>query len=183
MIVGITGKKLNGKDTASIPLLNKDFHSVKFAGALKAMVTAFFEYNGVDKDTINRCIEGDMKETPLDLFGGKTTRYVMQTLGTEWGRNLIWDDLWTNSFINKSEQYKNVVCTDLRFPNELEVLQEMRAITIRVVRPNYNDNTTSKNHPSEQYISKLVVDYEVINDGTEKDLQNKIKDIIDDYQS
>ena len=32
-------------------------------------------------------IEGALKEVPCELLGGKTPRYAMQTLGTEWGRD------------------------------------------------------------------------------------------------
>jgi hypothetical protein len=45
----------------------------------------------------------------------------MQTLGTEWGRNLIADDLWVKSAIRRAGDLRTVI-TDVRFPNEMEAV-------------------------------------------------------------
>lgn len=178
-MVGITGRKFHGKDTAANPLVkDMGFEIVKFAGALKNMTGELLKYVGYSPIDVYRCIEGDLKETPLECFGGKSPRYVMQTLGTDWGRYMIWDSLWTNAFIAKVRATPLAVCTDLRFPNELKTIRMLGGISIRVVRPNYVDDSLSSQHVSERHIASLGVDFEVVNDGTEEDLATKIKEIV-----
>ena len=41
-------------------------------------------------------IDGRWKEHPCSLLLNKTPRYAMQTLGTEWGRELIGENIWTH---------------------------------------------------------------------------------------
>lgn len=170
-VIGITGRKGNGKDTAAQAL--EGFEIVKFAGALKEMVRAYMRYVGVSEETIERCVEGDMKETKMALWGGKTTRYVLQTLGTDWGRNMIWDKLWTNAFQLRSAQFQKVACTDMRFPNESDVIAEEGGTTLRVTDP--RKPVVLGEHPSEDLIDTLDVDYEIVNDGSIEDLHNKMR--------
>ena len=172
-IIGIAGRKGHGKDTAAKAL--PDYENVKFAGALKAMIRTYMEYVGMDAATIDRCIDGDMKEVPLEIWGGKTTRYAMQTIGTEWGRNIIWEDLWVDSFKRRAVQFDQVVNTDPRFPNEVATIKEMGGTTARVVDPRKPPSTDE--HPSETGIDTLDVDCVIVNDGTIEDLHNKVKRI------
>jgi hypothetical protein len=172
-IVAICGEKGHGKDTAARVLVNCGFRQVAFAGALKAMTRAYLEYRGVEPDVIEMYLEGSLKETPDDLFGGKTCREFMQKLGTEFGRNMIDDNIWIDSFDDHCSLYSRVACTDLRFPNENQHLTERGAIQMRVVSPNKERNAYSL-HPSEQYIADLDVEVEIINDGTVAELHDKV---------
>lgn len=122
-LIGLIGRKGSGKDTAALTLLSKGYQNVKFAGALKQMARSLLTYQGMDEATVERIIEGDMKEVALDEFGGRSSRYVMQTLGTEWGRNLISDSFWVDIAVNKALSRKTVV-TDVRFPNEVAAIQD-----------------------------------------------------------
>ena len=69
---------------------------------------------------------GDEKETPLDFLGGKTPRQAMQTLGTEWGRNLIYDGIWLHAWERAFNKCSTpVVVDDLRFINEAEMIKRL----------------------------------------------------------
>jgi len=173
LVVALCGEKGHGKDTAAAPFLDCGFQRVAFAGALKAMVRAYLEYRGVEPDMIEMYIEGSLKETPDDLFGGQCCREFMQKLGTEFGRNMIYDNIWVDSFADHCEMYSKVVCTDLRFPNENQQLAEMGAIRMRVVSPRKKRNQYSL-HSSEQHIADLDVDVEIVNDGTIGELHDKV---------
>jgi hypothetical protein len=72
---------------------HRGFARVRFAGPLKAMMAAL--------GCTNAEIDGDRKEVPCDLLGGKSPRWAMQTLGTEWGRKLIGDDLVDSSLATR----------------------------------------------------------------------------------
>jgi hypothetical protein len=156
MILGLTGRKGSGKDTAAAVFEANGFVNLKMAGPIKAMLATLLIYQGVDEDIIDRMIDGDLKEVASPYLCGRTPRYAMQTLGTEWGRGLMADNVWVEIFSNAAEQFDRVVCSDVRFPNELEVMTR----TFRVVRP----GVPLQDHPSETQIDSLPVDGELLNE-------------------
>jgi hypothetical protein len=79
--------------------------------------------------------------------------------------------LWSDG---SKDWYPNWIITDMRFENELEAVVKKGGITIRVVRP----GTVVGNHPSETALDGFIMHYEIINDGTIKDLEEKVKDIL-----
>jgi hypothetical protein len=164
-IIAFTGLKGSGKDTAAKVLLNRGYANLKFADPLKDMLRLFLRMNGVYADIVERMIEGDLKETPTAILGGKTPRWALQSLGTEWGRDLIYENVWTDTFIRRVKQLDKVVCTDFRFPNERDVLKFLGAKLIRITRPDQEQNVHSL-HPSEIYITQMAVDHEIINDSS-----------------
>lgn len=173
-VVAITGRKGSGKDTAAQALVDQGYVVVKFADALKGMLRALLSYQGVEDETIYRMLEGDLKEVPTDYLQGKTPRYAMQTLGTEWGRDLIGANLWTDSTLRRISKLPNAVVTDMRFPNELDAMNAVDAKTIRVVRPSLEENAFST-HASEAYIDTLNVDQEILNDKGVDELRTSLK--------
>src|SRR6266550_5970312 len=90
-VIAFTGLLRSGKTTAAFRLMNDhNYRKVRFAGPLKDMAYAF----GLSFDHI----DGELKELPCDLLGGKSPREFMQLLGTEFGRNLIDRNLWIRAW-------------------------------------------------------------------------------------
>jgi hypothetical protein len=155
MIIGITGYAGSGKSTAAKHLVERHgFTLVKFAGPLKAMMRCL----GLG----DREIEGDLKEEPHPVLNYKTPRYAMQTLGTEWGRDLIGQNLWVDAAMASAatviDQGGRVVIDDCRFPNEAAAIKEAGGVIIKVIRPL---TTPVGAHASEE--QELPVDWEVYN--------------------
>jgi hypothetical protein len=137
MIIGFCGALQHGKTTAAMHLVAQyGWTRLRFAGPLKDMMRAL----GLEHEEI----EGNLKDQPCTLLGGKTPRYAMQTLGTEWGREMIHPDLWSKAWTRQAETVlsfdHNVVCDDVRFPNELEAIHHFGGKVYKIVRP---INTTS----------------------------------------
>lgn len=114
-LVALTGAAGSGKSTVANYLVQRHgFVRVKFAGPLKAMCRAI----GMS----NEQIEGSEKELPSNELQGRTPRYVMQTLGTEWGRDLIGPEFWTSLWMASASRILDaggkVVVDDCRFENE-----------------------------------------------------------------
>lgn len=130
-IVAFTGLAGAGKSTAAAHLTNhRGFQRVRFAGPLKAMMAAL----GLTQNQI----EGSEKESPCALLGGKTPRWAMQSLGTEWGRDLIDSDLWIRAWqaaVTAVPAGAPVVVDDCRFPNEAAAVSAAGGIIVRVERP------------------------------------------------
>lgn len=173
-LIALTGRKGSGKDTAAQVLVADGYANVKFAAILKEMISGYLIYIGVPKEEMARMIEGDLKEQPMDIFGGKTTRHVMQTLGTEWGREMVWTDIWTNAFKLRAKKYPLVVCTDMRFPSEVETINALGGFKVRVVRDMPTSSEGSE-HISEAHIDALKVDVEVKNDSSIAALQARLR--------
>lgn len=126
-------------------------------------MATLLEYRGADKKAIKRMLEGDLKEVPSPLLGGKTPRFAMQKLGTEWGREMLADNLWVEAMFDASKRYQRVVVTDVRFPNEAGAIQACGGQVLRITRP--NNPTPPDDHPSEAQIDTLHVDHELTNDA------------------
>lgn len=178
-VIGLVGRMHSGKSTAGQYLRAKyDYREAKFAKPLKHMIRTYLHACGVDPDTQERMIEGDLKEVPTHHFGGRTTRAVMQTLGTNWGRNMVDEDLWVRPMSRLlSNAVQRFVVTDVRFQNELDALAD-KGLTIKIVRYSKRQTPTALDHESEQYIDGLTTASVVANDGTIEDLYANIDDCL-----
>ncbi len=177
-LIGICGKKGSGKDTAGATLASIGYRQVAFAEALKLMMARLYEYLKLDSGTASKMIFGDLKEMPVPELGGHSTRYAMQTLGTEWGRLCLDRDLWVNIGIAKAKQYDKAVITDVRFPNEAEAIKEQGGIIIRVLR---ETSDKAKDEHASEMIDNIVPDYFVDNNAGLQDLKTEILVIEENY--
>ena len=135
-----------------------------------------------------------------------TYRHLLQLLGIECMRNTIHLNGWVNALFSEykinyntyageslKDSYPNWIITDMRFPNELQAIKSRGGITIRVEKPLHRCNCTtleaedcnrkcSKSvnleHESETALDGAVFDYVIHNDGTIKDLIEKVKVIL-----
>jgi hypothetical protein len=102
---------------------------------------------------------------PHDLL---SPRYVMQKLGTEWGRDMIAPDFWVNVTDRRCNMFEKVVLTDVRFPNEEVYVRSKDGLFIRVTRPDVRVDLT---HVSEQHVPDFNPDVDIENDKTIMSLQ------------
>lgn len=147
---------------------------LKFAEPLKDMLRSPFRAVGYGETQIDAFLDGDQKETPIPEFGGKTPRYLMQTLGTEWGRNLVSGSLWTDLLAYRATfaltHGTSVVVDDMRFPNEFACLKSLGAKMVRVTRPGVVAKT---NHKSEGLLDEYQFDLTILNDSDLSKLKAK----------
>ena len=134
-LIGIAGPARAGKDTlCSYMLDNLDgiWLRSSFADPLKEMLRAI----GVD------CSD-DAKAVISDDYG-VTPRHMMQTLGTEWGRQTIDGDIWVKAFARLNAG-KCVIVPDVRFENEAELVREHGVLIHLVGRGGIDGNHVSEN--------------------------------------
>lgn len=169
IVIGFAGRIGCGKTTAAVELYRYGFTRVRFAGPFKAMLRSL--------GLTEREIDGDHKELPCELLGGKTPRYAMQTLGSEWGRALIDPQLWLNAWLRSIEKVPPnvpIVADDVRFANEAAAIHAMGGVVIRVVRPSAPrivGETTL--HSSEELA--FPTDQVLLNDGTPESFNEKLR--------
>ncbi|WP_369933913.1 adenylate kinase [Xanthomonas tesorieronis] len=167
-IIGIAGKAGSGKDTlAGYLVANHGFVRVALADPLRRFVS---DITGLSMDELTA---GPMKEAPLQWLGGTSPRRLMQTVGTEWGRDMIDRDLWLKVARRRIEAADaagatGVVIPDIRFENEAMLVRGMGGEVVVVERPDVAAVTT---HSSERPLASGCVDSVIPNDGSLRDLE------------
>jgi hypothetical protein len=163
MIIGIRGAAGAGKSTAAKYLIERyGFKNGKFSGALKAMLRAFLRYRGVDEETIERMIEGDLKEVRSPHLNGATPRWAMQSLGNEWGRDCIHRTLWVDTEMHVTASVDRLVFDDVRYGNEADAIRERGGLIIEIQR-NSEERPDVGEHASE--VQEIKPDLIVKNTG------------------
>lgn len=120
ILIGITGPAQAGKSTVARYLVEHGFLEVSFAAAIKRGVATMFDLD------IQNLEQAAFKEANLPWLG-KSPRYLLQTLGTEWGRKLIAPDVWLILAARRIERAKQagqvgVIVSDVRFDNEADFI-------------------------------------------------------------
>jgi hypothetical protein len=158
-IIAFTGLAGSGKSAAAEWLVKEcGFIRHSFAQPIKDMVAACWPM----------CTD---KSAAYPELEGKTLRHTYQTLGTEWGRNHMGENLWANYLINSLEGGGRYVIDDLRYDNEALLLRKVGSAIIEIRR----EVGPAMSHSSEQGVAPALVDVTVHNDGTLADLHTKLR--------
>ncbi len=183
MLIGIAGRARAGKDTAADFTCKRFrfFNKHSFAKPIKEACRAIFDWN-------DRHLYGDLKET-IDPFYGISPRYAMQTLGTEWGRDIINPSIWVlraaKEYRNNIEAVESMVVPDVRFENECQWVFDEGGIVIQLERD--SNESIAPDHISEAGISHMLrpnKDFILDNNGPvihlHKELANIVRTLIGD---
>lgn len=157
-----------------------NYKRLRFASALKGMLHVLLSSAGLDE--VDEYLDGSKKEIPIPQLGGKTARYLMQTLGTEWGRALISPNLWvevTKAAIQREvEAGRRVVVDDMRFAGEYEAIITLGGKLIRVEREvDFPIETPANGHPSEGALNGRFFHELIVNDSTLGRFRRKIDQV------
>lgn len=160
-LVAFTGPAGAGKTTAAQTLVKHfGFHRLSFAQPLRDMLVAL----GVPTENLT-----EKKHEPIDWLGGKSARHALQLLGTEWGRQMIDQDLWLNVMRKRIESVRGIITTqgividDCRFDNEARLIHELKGSVFCINRP----GCARMEHESERGISPELIDQYVPNNGND----------------
>lgn len=141
-IIGLVGLIGSGKGTVASYLVdNYKFRNISFADHLKDAVACVFGWP-------RSLLEGDTEYSrqwreEIDLWWAKrldiphlTPRWVLQNWGTDVLRKQFHDDIWIASLEYKllGESESNFVISDVRFPNEIKMIQNLNGEIWRIER-------------------------------------------------
>ena len=181
VVIGLAGPAGSGKSTAAEILAREHgFVRTRFAAPLKAMMAAFFRECGLTDDDILARLEGPRKEHEDPLLCGRTPRYAMQTLGTEWGRETIGRDLWVNAWRETAcralDENGRIVVEDVRFADEAAAVRGLGGVVLGL----RGRGGISGAHVSE---SGVEADVTVWNDGPVEILAARVAGVLARLQS
>lgn len=164
-LIGIAGPARSGKDTAANFLFTEYGYLIRsFASPIRDMLKVL----GIDPVDLR-----DNKDEVTTIYG-KTPRYMMQKLGTDWGRDDINPDIWVirmEQWLN-THRYSDVVIPDIRFENEADLIRSRGGIIIHITCRGGIEG----NHKSEDGIKvNFQDDYVIDNGGTIDELHTKLE--------
>jgi len=139
-VIGLVGASGAGKTTLAEMLEAEGFVRIAMAKPLKDALKAM----GLTKQDLYG--PQAHRAAPSAFLCGKSPRYAMMTIGTEWGREMIGEDIWVNAVQEQiialiagrtrtKKPIRGVVVEDVRFPNEWAMIERMQGQLWMVRRP------------------------------------------------
>lgn len=194
-IVAFSGPKYCGKDTAAKGLFDlranqthNIFRLAKMAEGVKSICREAFGY------TDDMLEDPVLKEVKTESFPYIEPRWAMMDIAN-WFRDQyggdVWVQRWERVALEADEHFACHVMTDLRFPEELEMLQKHKALIIYIHRQEAEDVLAAKQgagdamalNPSEAHY-KLIRENAtatVYNDGTIERLHTQVQAVVQNY--
>jgi hypothetical protein len=167
-LIGLVGYQRVGKTTTAKLLEEQHGYTwTRFAGPLKDMLRVL--------GLTDHELDGPLKNEPCALLGGKTPVQAMQTLGTEWGRKMIYSDLWLDTWKRRVEDLlhlgEGVVVDDVRFGNEAAAIRTLGGELWLVERPGFERASA---HESEAFVAEVKAMKVIINEGSMAQLSEAV---------
>lgn len=156
-----------GKSTVAGILAEQGYQIVPFAEPMKRMIVVLLLRAGYSMDEALQYVRVAKHEPLKRLAGEPTARHLLQTLGTEWGRDCIDTNFWTGLWTNQVQQREKVVVDDMRFVNEVAAVRKLGGQIWEIQRPGIKLTTK---HRSEGGLPGVQFDRSIVNDGTIEDL-------------
>ena len=192
MIIGVCGLIGSGKGTVGDTLVEDlGFQKISFADKLKDAVAEMFEWD-------RTLLEGETDESrewreQPDKFWTRepkrtvTPRLVLQLFGTDCMRRGFFDGIWVSLVKKKIQENPNTnfVIPDVRFPNEIKMIEELGGEVWWVRRGqlpgwfvDYRISAVEPKdiHPSEWEWGRANFDFIIDNNGTMQELKNQVVD-------
>jgi hypothetical protein len=154
-LIGIAGPKGVGKTTYASGLAGVNGIVLSFSTPIKELAC---HIPGVPPEYIYKDKEIHIPGWPNHVTG----RFLLQSIGTEFGRKLIYGDIWVDMLRNKIatllDSHKKIVIDDLRFDNEAMMVHHMGGEVWRLSREGVMSWDT---HSSEEGLGDRHVDKDI----------------------
>ena len=182
IIIGLAGPAGSGKDTVR-QMLESDhgFSGLAFADPIRSMVSELLSYVDAEHYAQDRALKEEHVPR-LDV----SYRELAQTLGTEWGRDLMGADFWVRIALARISRklaagVRRIVISDVRFANEVAAIREAGGRIWRITRPGLQP---VRAHVSEQLaMGATEWDAHLCNDGSIEDLWVQVSNALAEMEA
>jgi len=161
-LIALCGPQGAGKSQAARSLVEtQGYVRIAFADPIYRMLAALLDIHPDKIRTLD-------KNTPMVELEGKTLRDALQSLGTEWGRDKIGQEIWVRATLRKVERLRlkgeRVVIDDLRFRNEYDNLRRVGCCIVKI-EPKHMARQVNTSHRSEADWPNFIADAVIDNPG------------------
>lgn len=184
-LIGFTGAAGAGKDTAGTVLAMHGYRTLAFADALRVDVSQAWlidmstltrpetKEHPISSLAIGRCIYEPFlqwaRAQGLDLRVPRSPRWIMQRWGTEF-RRARHPDYWVERVRQRiarlhEQGIRHIAITDVRFPNEAELVRLLGGYVVRIVRPELPQMSEDTSTHASEHHPELRADLQLINRG------------------
>lgn len=164
-LLALTGPAGSGKDSVADYLVkHRGFVKLSFAAKMKDGIKTMMGWD--DKMITDR----ELKETPISGLG-KSPREMMQTIATDWGRDMVHPDIWLHAVGKEIDAVfrhsdfgkpKGIVISDMRFNNEADWIRK-RGGSVVHIRPENSKTISASGHVSELGVTVVANDWNIVN--------------------
>lgn len=168
----------SGKTTVAEELVRHGYTRVSFAAPLKRVAITLLQELGYKEQVAAEMVytnkEADVPEIKASV------RHILQTLGTEYGRQCLHPDVWImcmeKRLTSLRQEGKFAVIDDCRFLNEAALIRRLGGELWRIERPGNERNT---DHASEGGLDEYpLFDRHIVNDGSLLTLHSRVREIV-----
>jgi hypothetical protein len=190
MIIGLCGFAGSGKGTlADILVENHNFRKISFATKLKDVASVMF---GWDRDLLEGITdESRAWREEIDEYWSNeleqevTPRIVLQIFGTDCVRNNLHNNIWV-SIVKKTlidNPDVNWVIPDIRFPNEVDVIQQLNGSVWWIKRGELPDWYRTAAVDNEIGSNDMLTKYSEVHESEYKWINTQFDNIIENDSS
>lgn len=165
-LITFAGAAGSGKDTIATVVAEELGYQVdRFAKPLYDFIQSITGY------TYEQLQDKTIKNTVIPWLG-KSPRQLLQSAGTEWGRDMIREDLWAKCLEHRNrdllcppegEDSTGLIVPDGRFTNEADFTKAYDGVLVYVIRPELVTIEDS-DHRSENGLAADDCDMTILND-------------------
>ena len=175
MIIGIMGAAGAGKDTVGALLLSRADRPMRLDSFAAPMYAALSAMLDVPEHVLRDRTRKETEIRPLCA----SPRRMLQTLGTEWGRDTIDADIWVLLALQRHDKAQagawrgegmTTVITDVRFGNEVAAVKARGGLLVNVER----EVSQVAGHVSETLDREKYADVTIQNDGSIEELKERV---------
>lgn len=181
-LIGLYSSSMqSGKSTVAGVITDSLFGmTLSFAEPLYRMVIDIASPFIGSENEVRAWLSDSRKDHALVPELGVTLRWMLQSLGTAWGRDEIHPDLWVLLAEKKALRALksfSVVFDDMRFPNEFAMIRRNGGALIKIDRPGEARGDTSV---GEGLLDNEHFDFTINNNGTLYDLRRNVAYVYQD---
>lgn len=181
-LIALSGYARAGKDSAAEVLVENGWTRIAFADKLRDFLYALNPIVRAEwymtteprlagywrvQDVIDKYGWDGYKNSP---FVGEL-RPLLQRLGTEAGRQTLWDTIWIDAALNNLDPNGKYVITDCRFENEANAVINRLGLVVRINRTGVGP---VNDHVSETGLDSFDFDVVIENDGTLEEFKQEV---------
>jgi len=193
-IIGLSGYARSGKDEAAKVLVEEfGFKRVAFADKLREVVyqlnplvavKPYYNEGTLPPNGMSRVFLQEV----IDVYGwdgyksteyGTEIRRLLQRMGTEAGRQTLYDSIWVDMALTGHDEDASIVVTDCRFPNEYDAITAQGGKVWRIERAGVGPANA---HASETSLDNHEFYFTLSNNGTLEEFRQHVRDAYDAFE-